>query len=574
MITVENYYKEFAKLDVSTLPDNLKTGHEYIDEFTDKGTNWSRFDDDPEAKKLLAKIFKRFEEYIAKNPAPVKYPEWTQGKGLMLKDTAALEAIYKLYLAEDYHGAMSIAMSSETEVREAIPPDIWLKLGGQLTTTGYERLKKLQAQQKRDKSKEEKPQAIVQAKSHEPVNPDKKHKKVDNSSKVEHFPEEFRFIRRFINMQGKTKTREQLLNFIIALQRSITEKRISKDSPFKKQIDFIQDALVRNYNNMRRSIPVEIPEKNLLEFKSILGDKVIYPTVKFIKQFVFIQGKLHMKERAKRLYNAIKNALDKDLITVKDKYFDKLNSVKGKLKSFISSGAEKKIEVESAELNGLNGILGCPCEEKEEKREVKQEVPLSGTSYGGRSPQIMNSMEFVNLHFEKLGFKGKWKDFIGDPSRGFTMGVFALPKMGKSTLCIEFAGYLARNHGTVLYVAREEGLDATLQNKLNATDVKHPNLTVSSFLPEDISIYDFIFLDSVNKLDLSPEDLESLKKKFPAQSFIFIFQSTKDGKIRGKNEYLHDVDIIVEIPELGRAVQNGRFNQGGEMNVFENLIEQ
>ena len=79
--------------------------------------------------------------------------------------------------------------------------------------------------------------------------------------------------------------------------------------------------------------------------------------------------------------------------------------------------------------------------------------------------------------------------------------------MGKSYLCIDFAGYLARNHGKVLYVAKEEGLDYTLQQKLNDKDVGHPNLYVSSVLPESLSAYNFIFIDSVNKLGLSPEDL-------------------------------------------------------------------
>jgi hypothetical protein len=73
----------------------------------------------------------------------------------------------------------------------------------------------------------------------------------DDRKLVEHFPEEFKFIRRFVNMDGKTKDKKQMLNFINALQRSITEKRMSKTSPYKKQIDFIQNSLIRNYNSMR-----------------------------------------------------------------------------------------------------------------------------------------------------------------------------------------------------------------------------------------------------------------------------------------------------------------------------------
>ena len=88
----------------------------------------------------------------------------------------------------------------------------------------------------------------------------------------------------------------------------------------------------------------------------------------------------------------------------------------------------------------------------------------------------MPSKEFTNLHFNTIGFTGKWLDFIGDPAPGFTAMVFGMPKMGKSYLCIDFAGYLARNHGKVLYVAKEEKLDATLQKKLKDKDEMMPKM--------------------------------------------------------------------------------------------------
>jgi predicted ATP-dependent serine protease len=145
--------------------------------------------------------------------------------------------------------------------------------------------------------------------------------------------------------------------------------------------------------------------------------------------------------------------------------------------------------------------------------------------------------------------------------------VFGKPKMGKSYLCIDFAAYLARNHGKVLYVAKEEGLDYTLQEKLNA--VKHPNLFVTGELQSDLSPFDFVFLDSVNRLGLAPEELRNLKARYPNKSFIYVFQSTKQGNFRGENSFQHDVDIVIEVPEKGKAVQMGRFNQGASMELFK-----
>lgn len=106
-------------------------------------------------------------------------------------------------------------------------------------------------------------------------------------------------------------------------------------------------------------------------------------------------------------------------------------------------------------------------------------------------------------------------------------------------------------------------------SKLSDKAVAHPNLDVSAFLPINLSAYDFIFLDSVNRLGLQPEDLNRLKAKNPTKSFVFIFQSTKDGNFRGANSFQHDVDIVIEVPQKGMAVQMGRFNQGGEAEIFQ-----
>jgi predicted ATP-dependent serine protease len=52
------------------------------------------------------------------------------------------------------------------------------------------------------------------------------------------------------------------------------------------------------------------------------------------------------------------------------------------------------------------------------------------------------------------------------------------------------------------------------------------------------------------------------------RQFVFIFQTTKDGNFRGANSFQHDVDVVIEVPEKGKAVQMGRFNQGGEIGVW------
>ena len=290
----------------------------------------------------------------------------------------------------------------------------------------------------------------------------------------------------------------------------------------------------------------------------------------FVKRFLLLNGKTLQKKEIEGFLNDVQNAikgkeitkdsvLSKEVQLIQSKLLTTVNNMGRSIKIELAADTKRKLQL------ALNKLNAKPKSHKPKKETLNGTEKLEVVD---PKQNLMNSIDFAKLHFNSIGFSGKWLDLIGDPSPGFTAMVFGRPKMGKSYLCLDFAGYLARNHGTVLYVANEEKLDATLQMKLNDKDVKHENLFVSDYLPEDLSKFQFIILDSVNKLGLSPQDLENLKRKNPGKSFIFIFQTTKDGKFKGANSYQHDVDVVIEVPERGKATQFGRFNQGGEMSIF------
>ncbi len=391
---------------------------------------------------------------------------------------------------------------------------------------------------------------------------------------VERIPEEIRFMRRYLSLNGKKKTKDDLLRFINALHRAIVERKIRKVSPYAKQMEYIQDKLVKTYNNMTKAMTMNVSDKVVNEFKALIASQKVMPSVMLIKRYINLNGKYGVKDKAKQLMAAMTRAFNKGKITKSDKYFKIFDEMHYTLSQFVKTKTQKVLMIREPELNGLNGILsGCGCGVMNGDDELNgvdclaHETEIEQTPTA--QPGVMNSMDFRNMQFRTLGFVGKYRKLIGDPAKGFTAMVYGKPKMGKSFLCVDFAGYLARNHGKVLYVAREEGLDMTLQEKLKAKDVAHPNLFVAEEVPQDLSPYDFIFFDSVNKLGLSAGDLEALKRVNPGKSFIYVFQTTKEGNFRGANEFQHDVDIVIEVPEKGLAVQNGRYNQGGEMRIFE-----
>jgi hypothetical protein len=370
----------------------------------------------------------------------------------------------------------------------------------------------------------------------------------------ERFSEEIKLIKRYVNMNDKQKTQEEIIRFINTLQKAIVEKKVRKSSEYSKHIEFIQDDLIKVYERMGSKTLYYIPQAKLAELEKIVGIEKVYPSMLYLKKYLSVIGKSGMKQKATQLLGQLQKAVDKKKILKDDKYATQLQEIFVTLKTFIDNPTQKTIEIDEQALSGLQGAVdGCDCN-------------LNGLDY--TKPTVMNSMDFAKMQFETIGLKGKWFNLIGDPSPNFSTMVFGKPKMGKSYLCIDFAGYLARNHGNVLYVAKEEGLDFTLQKKLNDKDVKHPNLFVASELLDNLHPYQYIFLDSVNKLGLSAEDLTALRKKYPHKSFVFIFQTTKDGNFRGANSFQHDVDVVIEVPERGKAVQMGRFNQGGEITIW------
>jgi hypothetical protein len=506
MITINNYQDTVKNLDYSTLPATYWKTHTFIEKASENYTNWNAYNANEGIKKLMDAYFVKLDEYLQK------------------QDVKPNVKVNTTEVKQTEHTTEVITPVKKTKVAAPIPPS--------------------------NEVEEEM-----------------------DFSFVERIPEELKFLKRFIAMNGKKKTKEDFLRFINALHRAIVEKKIRKSSPYAKQLEYIQEKLVIRFNEMTKPVNVEINEKTIYEFKNLITQERVMPSVMLIKRYITLNGKYGVKDKAQLLINAMQKAVKLKKITKSDKYNKLLDQMHANLLIYIRSKTQKILSIPQAELNGLNGVLGCGCEMngidttelaevsclEQDTEPVKQLLPKG----------VMSSMDFSNVQFKTLGFVGKYRKLIGDPSKGFSVMVYGKPKMGKSFLCVDFAGYLARNHGKVLYIAREEGLDMTLQDKLNAKDVKHPNLFISEDIPNDLAPYDFIFFDSVNKLGLSTSDLETLKQNNPGKSFVYIFQTTKEGNFRGANEFQHDVDVVIQVPEKGLAVQNGRFNQGGEMRIFE-----
>ena len=358
---------------------------------------------------------------------------------------------------------------------------------------------------------------------------------------------------------GKPKTKRHIRLFINYLQRAILEKKIRKTSPYAKEVKHIQGELIKAHDKIKTTeeLPILLDEKVLADYREILGMEKLRPSIALLRSYLLLHGQQVPKKKAESLIKRIESAITKERVREDDPYYKDLKKVLRSLQKFIKQGCGI-LEIHSQQLHGITGILeGC-------------DKGLGGLD---KAPTIPPGSEWPtdqlpDFSHLQLGFSGRWQDLFNQPTRGFSAMVYGKPKTGKSTLMLDFAGYLVRNFGTVLWVEMEEDLFTVFKEKIDRLGVGHPDLVVRQDIPEDLSNYDFIFINSVSEGKISPQQIRELKQSGRGTSFVLIYHTRKDGDFRGAQEHAHLVDIVVEVKD-GKAFANGRFGKGETVIRFE-----
>ncbi len=186
------------------------------------------------------------------------------------------------------------------------------------------------------------------------------------------------------------------------------------------------------------------------------------------------------------------------------------------------------------------------------------------------SDKVINSMELQQMEFSVLDFRDRWQYFFGYPSVDFHCIIHGMPGEGKSTFAIQFAKYLAENIGRVVYISGEEGFTKTLRDKfmnnngisgyLDIADLRTGEDILATIPPDE---YNFIFIDSLDNMRIDAEKMNKIRDQYKNSALITISQSTKDGKIRGSNELVHDCDISVKVENGIAKTTKNRFKEKG-----------
>lgn len=539
MINIKNYFSEAKNINWSTMPEALAKGHKLVEGAAQN--NWAAYNSNENIKRVVEAYFQKLGDYLAKNPNKPAKPDPKQKPTLKPKPTPDKKTPKKNYSGK------------KVEIRPASKNSSKFIVWDVATDQKFAN-EKFDSIEDAESFIEENDMVLVRT-----ITNEEEPEEVE-AELIERIDTDVQFIKRYANMHGKVKTQAQILNLLAGLQRAILERRIRKDSPFAKEIALMQDQLIKAYEKMGDMAEIKIDAKNLKRYLEIANSQESMLSIALLKAYVGLNGKVGIKEKAERLMNRMEKAVKGGKISRNDKYAKKLNDAYENLKSFLEANASS-LSIAKAELNGLLGIVGEDL--------FSQKKSLNGTEEEedfGDETIIVPSGELLGMEFQTIGLTGKYKELIGDPSVGFSAMVYGLPKSGKSTLCLDFAKHLASNHGKVLFCAIEEGFGYTLKEKIDRLNASHPNLFITDRIPSDVSMYQFVFIDSVSKAGIDIPDIELLRKQHPETSFIFIYHTTKEGRFKGTNTHAHEVDVIIEVAK-GEAKATGRFNAGGKMRL-------
>ena len=377
----------------------------------------------------------------------------------------------------------------------------------------------------------------------------------ETAKRVPKFPPAIRVVQRFVEMVNKPAKTDDVVRLLKFFQQAILKKEIRKTNRNASELNSIQETLVNVCSKSRSgSVQINVTELQLSKLIGIAGGERVYPSITILKRYVRYQGKPVTKVLVAKMLADIESAYgNKNQISDRDPLRAKVLEIKKHLTPLMKSGAGPfKVTIGTQQLRGLGAILDNCGEEVSGLDGLDGEEPATGNT------SVMTSGELMKITYSTIGLKGKWKRFLGDPAKGFTMMIFGKPGQGKSTFALDMARDMAVSGDKALYISSEEHGSYTLQDKLSRVGGGVPGLSFAAKLG-DVSLreYQVLFIDSVQVNGLSLEEFRAVKAKYPKLGIVLVMQTTKEGGFKGNQEWGHEVDTIIEVSEgVARTTKN------------------
>ncbi len=163
---------------------------------------------------------------------------------------------------------------------------------------------------------------------------------------------EIRIISRYVALHGKKygKVADEMRKILAALQKMIINKQIRKTSKYAKEINAMQDSLIKAVNG-KHSASEEIDIKSIDALRKIVAKQNVTELSNISRSFVALIGKDGQKAKAKALYESI---LKHDF---KGSDSAEAETMKKALRAYIDDETET-VYATARELQGIFGLAG------------------------------------------------------------------------------------------------------------------------------------------------------------------------------------------------------------------------
>lgn len=590
-ITTSNYADHLSKFNVAEFPPAIKNTYDVVNKYTNNGKDWNTYNSNENIKRVVDKFFDLVEPYVKKESKKTDTKK-TSKSAVKKVSSKMYEYEGKQYTADKIVELANTVLFYELkdmDLEDITDPDDAHK-----ALLAHEKLKE---KKPKSKSKKVKKQKLP-------------------SEQVEKVDEGIVFIKRFISMNGKVKTDKQVLNLLNGLQKAILERRIRKDHKYSKEIEHVQESLIKCYNRMGKESVIEIHPDTVERYQKIASSETRMISIALLKRFVGLQGKYGVKEKAAKLTLDILNAMANDKILPSDKYAAPLENAVKSLKKY-TEGETKTLLISEPQLNGLRGLgilsgyakpaakskrkkksnkaMGNPIliamasgymarkgaqiaeneakaeAKKEAVEEIKKEPVTEIKKEPVKTPPKKNLKgmrlgDVADQTFEPLGLEGKFLELIGNACKPTHVFVYGTGGSGKSSFAVLLSIHLNNVAGArVAYVAGEQFASPTFQSMIKRLGVNaNDNFRIYKSL-KDFSMDDFdvVVFDSKDSLGIDIAKFRAIKNEYPLLTTITTSQGKKDGNFRGSEEWRNEVDTMIKCEFMWAKTSGDKNRWGG-----------
>lgn len=204
------------------------------------------------------------------------------------------------------------------------------------------------------------------------------------------------------------------------------------------------------------------------------------------------------------------------------------------------------------------------------------QTSLFGTRKGKRKLNgtgIVSAAHLAGMTFKEITLDGEWKAELNRLMSDTQIMIWGVPGSGKTVKLLKFAQYLAEKGLHTLYVANEEFGRSSFTEKIREFRIGHDKLMFAKHLPEDLSQFQAIFLDSVQSIGMDLEAYKQFREQNSDKLSVAIIQSTKDGDFRGGKDWEHEVDIAGEVVSRKLLMHKNRLDPDHESKAEKIQID-